>query len=308
MSASAGNASHKGNVLLIGGTGYVGDVMRYRIRDAGYTVRLLTRSSDGHDRHQSEGFEPVLGDATNADSIVRALDGVDAVVNLVAIIKEQGGVTFEQMNYQASVNVANAARQAGVRRMIQMSALGAGNLPDYPYHYNKWRAENHIKDLGLDWTIFRPSIIFGPGDKAQFITQLADVVKKAPLIPVVGDGKTPFQPLHLNDVSDAFVRALDDSTTIGETYELGGPDRVTYEEILDEVARTLDKRKPKIHLPPALIQLAVTIMNPLPLIEPPVTTEQLKMLKLDNSTDSNAAPDLVGHELTPLRGNIGYVG
>src|SRR5688572_10023696 len=94
--ANSENATNtKGTVLLVGGTGYVGDVMRYRMRDAGYTVRLLTRSSDSHAGHTSEGFQPVLGDVTNADSIVRALDGVDAVVNLVAVIKEKGAVTFE---------------------------------------------------------------------------------------------------------------------------------------------------------------------------------------------------------------------
>lgn len=304
---SSTSTSTPQTVLLIGGTGYVGDVMRNRIRDAGYTVKLLTRSSRDHARWESEGFQPVTGDVTDADSLVRAMSGVDAVINLVAVIKEKGDVTFERMNYQGSVNVANAARQSGVNRLIQMSALGAGNLPDYPYHFTKWRAENHIKDLNLQWTIFRPSIIFGPGDKEQFVGQLADVVKMAPVIPVIGDGKSMFQPIHLNDVSDSFIKALADPSTACQTYEIAGPEKMSYEEILDEITRTLGKNKPKIHMPPALMQVAVSIMNPLPLIEPPVTKQQLSMLKLDNTTDHNAAPDLVGHDLTPLRGNIGYV-
>ena len=294
-------------VLLIGGTGYVGDVMRNRIRDAGYTVKLLTLSSRDHPRWEKDGFQPVTGDVTDADSLVRAMSGVDAIINLVAIIKEKGDVTFERMNYQGSVNVANAARQAGVSRLIQMSALGAGNLPEYPYHFTKWRAENHIKDLNLQWTIFRPSIVFGPGDKEQFVTQLADVVKLAPIVPVIGDGKSMFQPIHLNDVSDSFIKALADPSTIGQTLDIGGPEKMSYEEILDEISRTLGKKKPKIHMPPALMQLAVSIMNPLPLIEPPVTKQQLSMLKLDNTTSDNAAPNLVGRDLIPLRGNIGYI-
>ncbi|MBA2454435.1 MAG: NAD(P)H-binding protein, partial [Chloroflexia bacterium] len=151
----AETATNKGTVLLIGGTGYVGDVMRNRMRDAGYTVRLLTRSSSNNARYEREGFETVGGNITDTNSIVRALDGADMVVNLVAVIKEKGDVTFEKMNYQGSVNVADAARQTGVVRLIQMSALGAGNMPDYPYHFTKWRAENYIKDLGLDYTIFR---------------------------------------------------------------------------------------------------------------------------------------------------------
>ena len=308
MAATANDSSPKGTVLLIGGTGYLGDVMRNRIRDAGYSVKLLTRSPEHNKRWEREGFHPVSGNITDADSIVRALDGVDSVINLVAIIKEKGDVTFERMNYQGSVNVANAARQAGVSRLLQMSALGAGNMPDYPYHFTKWRAENHIKDLDLEWTIFRPSIIFGPGDKEQFVGQLADVVRKAPVIPVIGDGKSMFQPIHLNDVSDSFIKALDDpATTASQTYDLGGPEKMSYEEILDEIASTLGKKKRKIHMPPGLMQMAVSIMNPLPLIEPPVTNQQLKMLKLDNTTDHNAAYTLVDHDLTPLRGNIGYI-
>lgn len=303
----AASTTSTGTVLLIGGTGYVGDVMRKRMRDAGYTVRLLTRSDSNKSRYESEGFETVGGNINNTDSIVRALDGVDTVVNLVAVIKEKGDVTFEKMNYQGSVNVADAARQTGVTRLVQMSALGAGNMPDYPYHFTKWRAENYIKDLGLDYTIFRPSIIFGPGEKEQFVGQLADVVKLAPVIPVIGDGKSMFQPIHLNDVGDCFIRALDDRSTIGQTYELGGPDQMTYEDILDEIARTLGKHKRKVHVPPALMQLVVSIMAPLPVIEPPVTNQQLKMLKLDNTTANNAAPNLVGHALTPLKGNIGYI-
>jgi NADH dehydrogenase len=307
MAATENGTSAKGTVLLIGGTGYVGDVMRNRMRDAGYTVRLLTRSSSNTSRYESEGFETVGGDVTDTNSIVRALDGADMVVNLVAVIKEKGDATFERMNHQGSVNVADAARQTGVTRLVQMSALGAGNMPDYPYHFNKWRAENYIKDLGLEYTIFRPSIIFGPGDKEQFVGQLADVVKMAPVIPVIGDGKSKFQPIHLNDVSDSFIKALDDRSTIDQTYELGGPDKMTYEDILDEIARTLGKNKRKIHMSPALMQIVVSIMTPLPVIEPPVTNQQLKMLKLDNTTDHNAAPDLVGQALTPLKGNIGYI-
>jgi uncharacterized protein YbjT (DUF2867 family) len=293
-------------ILLIGGTGYVGDRMRERMRDAGYTVRLLIRSGNG-ERYQRDGFQTAPGDITDPNSLVRAMEGVDAVVNLVAIIKEKGDVTFEKMNYEGSVNAVNAARQAGVRRFLQMSALGAGNLPDFPYHYTKWRAENYVRDSGLDWTIFRPSIIFGPGEKAQFVTQLADVVRKAPVIPVVGDGRSRFQPVHLDDVSDAFIAALGDPATIGQTYELGGPEVLTYEEILDECAAALGKKKPKLHVPVGLMMPAAAMMGAVPFIEPPVTTEQLKMLKLDNTTQHNAVPTLLGRDPIPFRGNIAYI-
>lgn len=292
-------------VLLIGGTGFVGDRMRHVLREHGHAVTLLVRS--GGDELRGEGFATVQGNVTDPESLVRAMDGVDAVVNLVAIIKEKGDATFERINYQGSVNVVDAARQAGVRRIVQMSALGADNLPDFPYHYTKWRAENVVRDSGLDWTIFRPSIVFGPGEQVQFVSQLADVVKQAPVIPVVGDGRSRFQPVHLDDVSEAFARALADPATIGQTYELGGPEVLTYEEILDECAAALGKRKRKLHVPVGLMMPAAAMMGALPFIDPPVTTEQLKMLKLDNTTQDNATPRLIGRAPIPFRGNLGFL-
>ena len=293
-------------VLLLGGTGYVGDALRPRLRDAGYDVRLLARSGDTT-AYEREGFTTVRGDVTDPSSLERAMQGIDAVINLVAIIKEKGDVTFERLNYQGAVNAVAAARQAGVRRFVQMSALGAGNLPDYPYHYTKWRAENEVRDSGLDWTIFRPSIIFGPGEQQQFVTQLADVVRKAPVIPVVGDGSSRFQPVHLHDVADAYIRALGDPSTVGQTYEIAGPEVLTYEEILEECAAALGKRKPKMHIPVALMKPAAAAMGAIPFIDAPVTTEQLKMLKLDNTTENNALPFLLRRDPIPFRGNIRYI-
>jgi NADH dehydrogenase len=235
------------------------------------------------------------------------MQGVDAVINLVAIIKERGDATFERVNYEGTVHVVDAARRAGVGRLLQMSALGAGNLPDYPYHFTKWRAENYVKDSGLAWTIFRPSIVFGPGDKVQFVTQLADVVRQAPVIPVVGDGMSRFQPIHHADVSDCFIRALRDDATLGQTCELAGPEVVTYEQMLDECAATLGARKRKVHVPLGVMLPGVTLLQALPFVEPPVTREQLKMLRLDNTTEHNAAPNLLDRPLIPFRGNIGYI-
>ncbi|HUG13674.1 MAG TPA: complex I NDUFA9 subunit family protein [Thermomicrobiales bacterium] len=304
-SQSASAETARGVVLLIGGTGYVGDRMRFALRDAGWPVRLLTRSAG--DRHVGEGFDVARGDITNRESLVAAMQGVVAAINLVAIIKEQGAATFENINYQGSVNVVDAARQAGVTRLIQMSAIGAGDLPGYPYLHTKWRAENYVKESGLDWTILRPSIIFGPGDKVQFVGQMADLVKRAPVIPIVGDGRSRFQPIHLDDVSACYARALADDGTIGQTLEIAGPEVLTYEEILDECAATLGKKKRKAHVPVSLMMPAASVMGFIPFIEAPVTTDQLRMLKIDNTTDDNATPRLTGRDPIPFRGNIGYI-
>jgi len=300
------------SVLLIGGTGYVGDAMRQRLREAGHQVTLLVRPSSSAERYEQEGFATAQGDVTDPNSLVRALDRVrpDAVINLVAIIKEKGKATFEQMNYRGTVNVVDAMRQTGINRILQMSALGAGNLPGFPYHYTKWKAENYVKDSGMDWTIFRPSIVFGPGQHEQFVEQLADVVrmKIAPVLPVVGDGMSRFQPVHLDDVAASYERALrDPATTARQIYELAGPEVLTYEEILDECARVLGTQKRKLHVPVALMTPAAALMGAVPFFEAPVTTEQLKMLKLDNTTLQNAVPTLTGRPAIPFRGNIDYI-
>jgi len=295
------------NILLIGGTGYVGDGMRPRMRDAGFDVRLLVRSATDAPRYEAEGFTTAVGDITDQESLVPALAGVDAVVNLVGLIKEKGDATWERVHYDGTLTIIDAAKRAGVERVVQMSALGAGDVPQYPYHYTKWRAENALKDSGLAWTIFRPSIIFGPGEQVHFISQLADLVRSAPIVPVVGKGDARFQPVQLDDVADSFIAALRDPTTADATYDLAGPDVLTYEEILDEVMRALGKQKPKVHVPVGVMSPVMALLSALPVVEPPVTTQQLKMLKLDNTTHNNAVEHLTGHPPIPLRGNLGYV-
>ncbi|CAN5579444.1 complex I NDUFA9 subunit family protein [soil metagenome] len=302
------NESHR-RVLIAGGTGFLGEAVRNDLREAGYNVRLLVRSSRDAETYQDLGFETALGDVVDPQSLVIAMDSVDCVINLVAIIKESGEATFERINFQGSVNLVNAARQASVHRLIKMSALGAGNLPDFPYFYTKWRAETYVQDHIPNWTIMRPSIIFGPSSEGhyQFVAQLADLLRSAPVTPVAGDGRSLFQPIHTLDVAAAFTRAVEDESTFGQIYDLAGPEVLTYREILDEVARTLDIKKPSINVPVPLIRLGISIMNPLPFIEPPVTHGQLDMLQIDNTTNDNAAPRLLERPLHPFIGGLDFL-
>lgn len=297
-------------VLLAGGTGYVGSRMREVLRDAGHRVRLLVRSADEAAALREAGWDVAIGDVTRPNSLPSAMDRIDAIINLVAIIREQPGVTFERINYQGTVNLVEAARQAGVERWIQMSALGAGNLPDFPYHYTKWRAENYVKNSGLRWTIFRPSIVFGPSPEGypQFIEQLADVVRSpAPVVPQIGDGSTRFQPIHHQDVAGCFLSALESNESIGKTYEIAGPGVYTYRQILDQIRSVLDSRKPVVPTPVILVRLGATVLEQIPGIESPVTVDQLRMLQINNVTAHNAAPALLDHDLIPMRGHLDYL-
>jgi uncharacterized protein YbjT (DUF2867 family) len=288
-------------ILITGGTGFVGTNIRQRLAD--HTVRILTHSNPGT---LASNEQAVPGSVSDPASIALAADECDTVVHLVAIIDESGGQTFDEVIRQGTRNVVSATQQAGVRRFIHMSALGAQPNPDYPYLAAKAGAEEAVQQSGMDWTIFRPSVIFGPGD--GFINVLADLVRKAPILPVVGDGLSKFQPVAVGDVADAFRRAIDDPATASHTYELGGSAVYTYEQMLDLIAAKLGKSPRKVHVPVGLMKTVVSLSSPLPRsIRPPVTQEQLRMLALDNTSTQPATESLIGRRPLALAEAIDYI-
>ena len=294
-----------GRVLVTGGTGFVGRTIIRALCDR--PIRVLAREAGEAARLQSANVEAVAGDVTEAESLRGTMDGCDAVIHLVAIIEEEGGATFDRVIRGGTVNVVREARRAGVQRLLHMSALGARNDPRYGYFEAKWQAEQAVEQSGIPWTIFRPSIIFGPGD--GFVTLLAKLIKSAPVIPVVGAGRSLFQPIAVEEVADAFVRALDDPATAGHTYELGGGKIYTYEELLDAVAKQLGAGKSKMHVPVGLMKGVVALSSPLPkALRPPVTSEQLKMLAIDNATNCSATAELIGREPIRLEDGLAYLG
>ena len=298
-------------ILLTGGTGYVGSRMLEKLRSRPEPVRLLVRDLERAKKLAGGTVTLAKGDVTDPATLPAAMEGVDTVIHLVAIIRERpGGVTFERYNYQGTVNMVDAAKAAGVKRFIHMSALGVRPDPSLPYMDTKYRAQQYVEQSGLDWTAFQPSVIFGEGD--EFINTLADLVRKpllflpAPFLPVVGDGQTKFQPVWRDDVVDAFIHALDDPSTIGKVYQLGGPSMLTYEQMLDIIMAKLGKKRGKIHVPVPLMKPAVAVMDKI-LPKPPVTPAQLTMLRLDNSAPQSATAALIGHPPLALADGIDYI-
>ena len=289
-------------ILITGGSGFVGSEIRKALADR--ELRLLVR--DPSSVRDAGAAELVRGDALDPASLEPAMAGVDAVIHLVAIIEESGDKTFDLVIRQGSENVVTAARNAGVRRLVHMSALGAQPNPAYPYLNAKWGAEQAVRQSGLEWTIIRPSVIFGPRD--GFVNVLAGLIRRAPIIPVVGSGESKFQPVAVGEVAAVYRAVLDDPTAIGQTYELGGGETYSYEEMLDVIAAQLGKRKPKLHLPVGLMRTVVALSSPLPKsLRPPVTKEQLNMLALDNCTDQSATAALIGRQPIALRDGLEYL-
>lgn len=292
-----------GRIFITGGTGFVG--LNIRAALGARPLRLLVRPGSSQ-LPVNFGVEIVPGDVTKPASLTGLMNDCDTVIHLVAIINEQGGNTFDGVIRQGAVNVVEEAQRAGVERFILMSALGAHHNPEFPYFEAKFQAEEAVKQSELAFTIFRPSVIFGPGD--AFVNTLADLVRKAPVLPVVGDGLSRFQPVHVSDVASVFARAVEDAGTRGQTYDLGGPEILTYEQLLDVIAARLGKNPKKVHIPLGLMKTMVSISNRLPeSLRPPVTSEQLKMLSIDNSTQYSATAELIGRQPISLQDGIDYI-
>ncbi|SNB47456.1 complex I NDUFA9 subunit family protein [Geobacter sp. DSM 9736] len=268
-------------VLLSGGTGFVGGYVRRALLAKGHSVRVLVHR---HATGIGDGIEQVTGDVMRPQTLEAAAAGCDAVINLVGIIREfpARGVTFEALHVRATEHMVQSALKAGASRYIQMSALGTRPEAVSAYHRTKFRAEEIVRDSGLDYTIFRPSVIFGAGD--DFINKLAGFVKALPAVPVIGSGSYRLQPIHAEDVARCFALSLEMPETRGATYSLCGPDRVTYNELLDLIGRILGKpRIAKLRNPLFLMKLVVPLFQRFPVF--PLTTDQITMLLEESICD-----------------------
>ena len=268
-------------IFLAGGTGFVGGHVRCALLENGHELRLLS-----HRRHAGTepGIEAVEGDVTRPETLAAAMQECDAVINLVGIIREfpARGITFEKLHVEATKNLLAAARHAGIRRFIQMSALGARPDAVSRYHQTKYQAEEAVRTSGLDWTIFRPSVIFGPKD--DFINKLANLVKKLPVVPVIGDGCYRLQPIDGNDVARCFAMALEMPETVGQSYGLCGRDRISYRELLTIVARTLGKRSVRtLQVPVSFMTLVTPLLQRFSFF--PITMDQITMLLEESICD-----------------------
>ncbi len=273
-------------VFVTGGTGFVGRTLLRILKSSGHQAVALVRA--GSEAKVPPGVEIVSGDVLE-DSAVLALKmaGCQAVIHLVGIIREfpRKGITFERLHPQATRNIVAAAKEAGIKRYLHMASLGTRPGATSAYHQSKWAAEEIVRDSGLDWTIFRPSVIFGPED--SFVNLLADLIRKSPFLPVIGDGNYRLQPVAVEVVAQAFVKALNLPETIGKTFEVCGPSPLTYNEIVRAVAEALSRRVVLIHLPVSLMRLAATLLGGFAFF--PLTTDQITMLLEENVCQNTEA-------------------
>lgn len=276
-------------ILVTGASGYVGNNMVRRLVALGKPVRAMVGNPDKALKRLADiesKIEIVKGDVTRPETLTEWMKDVDVVIHLVAIAIEKGKRTYEAINTQGTVNVLEAAKAAGVKRFLNMCQAGA--TPDHFSRFlrSKGLAQDFVAKSGLNWTAFRPSVIWGPQD--EFANVQARLIQMTPIIfPVVGDGKAKFQPVYVGDVVEAFVRSIDDSTTYGQEYELGGPEVLEYQEIVKRVLKALETSRALIKIPVPLLRPAVIGMQTF-LPAPPVSTTLLELLAVPNVVQDNA--------------------
>ncbi len=290
-------------VFVTGGTGFVGGFILRRLLDDGHEVVALARpDSERGVAHLPDGVQTARADVLGPD-LSDQMEGVDAVIHLVGIIREypRRGVTFRSLHVEATQNVVRAMEKAGVKRLVHMSALGAGPEGATDYFATKWEAEKAVKESGLEWTVMKPSVIFGPGD--EFVNMLAGQVRLAPVVPVMGDGRYQMQPVSAADVAEGFVKSLSMPESAGKSFEVGGPDRLTYLEIIDAIGAALGKGpRPKLRFPLWLMGPIIRMMGGFDFF--PVTEGQLKMLLMSNVCDPGPYFEFFNISPKPFRQGI----
>ena len=286
-------------VAIIGGTGFVGGYLIDALLRAGHRVVTLLRPGSEDKLHRRDEIDTVHGDLANLDALAAIVEGADAVIYNVGLLREfpSRGVTFEAAQFQGVVDTVAAARAAGAKRLLLMSAIGVKD-PGTKYQATKFRAEQHALSSDLDVTVLRPSVIFGdPRGAMEFATQLyRDMVR--PPLPAIEFAGVRMSPVYCEDVADAFVAALGDDTTIGRTIELAGPETLTWRDILERIAAAVDRRKIILPVPLALMRIGATLFDRLPVF--PVTRDQLTMLAEGNTGSATALENLIGREARPL--------
>lgn len=290
-------------VFVTGGTGFVGKAVIRALLAQGFLVRCLVRPGSEHDLKGFESIDRVPGDVLQPDGLAASVEGCSALVHLVGIIREQRGrdVTFDRLHTQATRNMLALARAAGIKRFVQMSALGARPGARARYHQTKWEAEEAVRASDLEWTIFRPSIIFGRGD--AFMSVLGRAVKRLPVMPVLGDGRYRLQPIPVEQVAKGFGRALRTPESVRQTYEVAGPTPYAFVDLLDEIGRALARaRVRKLHVPLAPVRALTRALDWLPFY--PLSTDQINMLEEESVTDPSRFFAELGLQPEPLAAGL----
>jgi uncharacterized protein YbjT (DUF2867 family) len=272
-------------ILVTGGSGFVGGHVVHELRGRDQMLRCLVRDPRKASKLAAWGCELAPGDMTDPAALRRAVDGVDAVVHLAAI-RQGRERDFQQIMVDGTRDLLAASKEAGVGRFVQMSALGTSEATKdlVPYYRAKWATEGLVGASGIPYVIFRPSFVFGRD--GGILPTFAKLARYSPVTPITGSGKQRIQPIWADDVATYFADAVRRDDVVGKTFELGGPDAVTWNEFWAHLKRTLGLRRPSIHVPMAFMRANALVTERLP-GDIPLTRDLLKMLEHGDNVVSN---------------------
>ncbi len=288
------------HVAVIGGTGFVGKYLVGALLDAGHVPSLLARPGSESRVDHPNGCRIVSGDLGSPVAVIETLKNCDAVIYNVGILRERpsAGITFEEAHYTCAVRVLESAKACGISRFLLMSANGV-KANGTPYQQTKFRAEKKLLASRLDVTVFRPSVIFGdPTGRDEIATRLYRQMI-APPLPALGfyrgflpsNGAVELSPVHVRDVADAFIASLEDDSTFGATVEVGGPEVLSWIEMLERIAAATGHNKWIVPMPIGLMRIPAALFGWLPFF--PVTLDQLRMLEEGNCADPGPLTSLI---------------
>lgn len=271
-----------GLVTVFGGSGFIGRQVVRELARLGCRVRVAVRDPEEAMALKPCGdvgqVTPVQANIRHDGSVKAAVQGADAVINLVGILYETENQRFETVHHQGSARIAKAAKEAGISNFVQMSALGASPESSANYARTKAAGEAAVRAAIPEAVVIRPSVVFGPQD--AFFNRFASVMRFAPLLPLIGGGEQKFQPVYVGDVADAIVKALTDPSCAGRTYELGGPTVYTFRELMELVMAETGRHAGLVPVPFELASFKAFFLELLPV--PPLTRDQVELLKSDN--------------------------
>jgi uncharacterized protein YbjT (DUF2867 family) len=275
-------------VAILGGAGFIGRYVVKRLAERGDVLTVGGRTAAGAKFLKLKGDVGQVGLVNLSIADERLLPafvaGNDAVVNLVGILHESGAQRFDLLHHVAPARLARLAREAGVERFVHLSAIGADPHSRSAYARTKAAGEQAVRDAFPTATILRPSVVFGPED--QFFNRLAALAVMSPVVPLIGGGETRFQPVYVGDVADAVIRCIDDPSTAGRVFELGGPKVYTLRALTELLLEEIRRKRVLVDLPFGLASVQARLMSLLP--SPPLTPDQVEMLKYDNIVLSSA--------------------
>jgi len=284
---------HGALATVFGGSGFVG---RYAVRGLakqGMRVRAAVRRPDLAGHLQPMGavgqIHPVQANVRYPDSVNAAVAGADVVINFVAILTPSGRQTYDAVHVKGARAVAKAARESGVKQFIHISALGADLKSPSKYGRSKALGEQAVLEEFPDALILRPSIVFGPED--EFYNRFAGLAQSAPFLPLIGGGRSKFQPVYAGDLATAVLSAAGGAAQPGSIYEIGGPEVLTFRQILDTVCDWTDRKRMYIPMPFWVAKLQALLTWPLPNALRPITLDQVRMLQVDNVVSDAAVSE-----------------